>query len=248
MQRRTGPAFTLRMLCAVLLMLASQQQTAQTAESADELPLLDLDAPLRFNFAGSWEKDYARSDNWQDELNRKLRLRQEQAALQRGGIRGGVSPRVSVGNVNLGSGRSRGGNLLELAKLAEYINRPGTLEITQDRNEIRIERRGEAALVCGLGEGPMSTFSSVHGTEICGWDQQQLVFQIILPGDVAIQHRFTAAAEGDELRMVTAISSKGSAPFNLIQTFNRFDAGPDRFDCVLTVSRGRLCSQVSPLE
>ncbi|MCY4265344.1 MAG: hypothetical protein OXE78_10865 [Gammaproteobacteria bacterium] len=231
-----------------LVMIGPSPLAAQPSEAGDDLPVLDLDSPMRLNFAGSWEKDFARSDKWEDELNRNLRLRQEQAAMQRAGIGGGISPRVSVGNMNLGSGNRRGSNLFEMAQLAEYINRPSILEIIQDRNEIRIERRGEAPLVCGLEMGPMSTFSSVHGTEICGWDQQQLVFQITLPGDLSIQHRFTVAAEGNELRMVTAISSRGSAPFNLIQTFNRFKATPNSLNCVLTVSRGRVCSQVTPLE
>lgn len=230
-----------------LLLLCSQQLSAQAPRSEADLPVLDLNTPLRLNYAGSWEKDFARSDKWEDELNRVMRMRQEQAALQRSGIGGGNAPRVSLGNLNLNSSR-RSANLFELAQLAEYINRPNTMEITQDRNEIRIERRGEAPLVCSLEMGPMSTFSSAHGTEICGWDQQQLVFQITLPEDLVIQHRFTVAADGNELRMVTSVSSKGSAPFNLISAFNRFDAGPDNLNCVLTVSRGRVCSQVTPLD
>ena len=46
---------------------------------------------------------------------------------------------------------------------------------------------------------------------------------------------------------MTSISHKGSAPFNLIQAFNRYDAGADNLNCVLTVTRGRMCSQLSPL-
>ncbi|MCG8414319.1 MAG: hypothetical protein MI746_08885 [Pseudomonadales bacterium] len=231
----------------VVLLLGAQQLAAQAPRSEEDLPLLDLNTPLRLNFAGSWEKDFARSDKWEDELNRVLQMRQEQAALQRAGVGGGSAPRVSLGNLNLNSGR-RGANLFELAQLAEYINRQTTMEITQDRNEIRIERRGEAPLVCSLEMGPMSTFSSAHGTEICGWDLQQLVFEITLPEDLVIRHRFSVAADGEELRMVTSVSSKGSAPFNLITAFNRYDAGPDNLNCVLTVSRGRVCSQVTPLD
>ena len=220
---------------------------AQDPRSENDLPVLDLEAPIRLDFSGSWEKDFARSDSWEDELNRVMRMRQEQAALQRAGI-GGSGPRVSVGNLNLSNRSGRGANLFELARLAEYINRQSTMEILQDRNEIRIERQGEAPLICGLDIGPMSTFSSSHGNEICGWDNQQLVFQITLPDELVITHRFTVAADGDQLRMVTSISSKNSTPFNLISAFNRFDAGPDELNCVLTVSRGRVCSQVTPLD
>ena len=219
----------------------------QSNRDEDDLPVLDLDAPLRLDFSGSWEKDFARSDSWEDELNRVMRQRQEQVALQRAGI-GGSGPRVSVGNLNVSNRSGRGANLFELARLAEYINRSSTMEVIQNREEIRIERPGEAPLICGLDFGPMSTFSSAHGIEICGWDNQQLVFEITLPDDLVITHRFTVAAAGDELRMVTSISSKNSTPFNLIQAFNRFDAGPNELNCVLTVSRGRVCSQVTPLD
>ncbi|PCI75063.1 MAG: hypothetical protein COB20_13825, partial [SAR86 cluster bacterium] len=41
-----------------------------SAFSQDSLPQLDLDLPLRLDFSGSWEKDFRRSDNWEDELSR----------------------------------------------------------------------------------------------------------------------------------------------------------------------------------
>jgi hypothetical protein len=51
--------------------------------SAEEkLTILDLDKPLRLDFSGSWEKDFRRSDNWRDELNRTMRIRQEAAQRQ----------------------------------------------------------------------------------------------------------------------------------------------------------------------
>lgn len=228
----------------MLLMVALLWPSGTTAQ--DDLPVLDLDRPLRLDFSGSWEKDFARSDKWEDELNRMLRIRQEQAARQQAGISGGGGPAVSVGNINVGSSR-RGASIIDLARLAEYISRQTTLKITQDRDQIRIERRGEAPLICGLEAGNIATFSSPHGTEICGWDQQQLVFQITLPDELVIRHRFSVAADREELRMVTSISSGDSAPFNLIQAFNRYEAPPDSFDCVLTLTRGRVCSQASEL-
>ena len=63
-----------------LVMIGPSPLAAQPSEAGDDLPVLDLDSPMRLNFAGSWEKDFARSDKWEDELNRNLRLRQEQAA------------------------------------------------------------------------------------------------------------------------------------------------------------------------
>ena len=227
---------------ALIILIALARPLA--AQDSDDLPVLDLNKPLRLDFSGSWEKDFGRSDKWEDELNRMMRIRQEQAALQQSG--GGArssGPAVSVGSINANRNRGGGANIVDLARLAEYLTRQNTLVIRQDRNQVSIERRGEAALTCMLEDGPMETFASAHGAEICGWDGQQLVFQIILPDDLVIRHRFSVAADTTQLRMVTSVSSKGSAPFNLIQAFNRYDAPAEEFNCVLTLSRGRVCSQ-----
>lgn len=219
------------------------------AQDSGALPTLDLDTPIRLNFSGSWEKDFRRSDRWDEELTRMMRIRQEQAARQQSGSgQLGRGPAVSLGNINLNSRPGRSASIVDMARLAEYISRQTTMLIIQDRNEIRIERNGEAPLICSLEDGPLETFSSVHGEEICGWDQQQLVFRITLPEDLQIMHRFTVSSDKSELRMVTSITSRGSAPFNLIQAFNYYDAPADRFNCVQTVSRGRVCSQTSNLD
>ena len=235
--------------CALLIalgLLPLKMVQAQTDRSADSLPLLDLDRPIRLNFAGDWEKDFNRSDRWEEELNRLLTIRQERAAQQRSGVTVRNLPRASLGNLNLNSLGGRGTSIINLARLAEYVSRQTTLHVEQDRNEVRIERRGEAPLICTVDHGLRETFSSEHGKEYCGWDGQQLVFIINLPDQLEISHRFDVAAAGDELRLVTSISHKGSAPFNLIQAFNRYDAGADNLNCVLTVTRGRVCSQVTP--
>lgn len=235
-----GASVFARLLAGAFVALLGGALLAQ-----DDLPSLDLERPLRLDFSGSWEKDFRRSDKWEDELGRMLRIRQEQAARQQAGL-GGSAPAVSVGNINVGGGR-QGANIVDLARLAEYISRQTTLQIHQDRDSIRIERQGEAALVCGTGAALETPFVSVHGRESCGWDGQQLVFQIDLPDALMVRHRLTVAADRNELRMVTSVSSGGSAPFNLIQTFNRYEAPAEDYNCVLTLSRGRVCSQVTPL-
>lgn len=228
------------------LLLASLLFCSPVSLAQDDLPVLDLDRPLRLDFSGSWEKDFGRSDSWQDELGRMLRIRQEQAARQQAGLSSGTGPAVSIGNINLNRG-SGGDSIVDLARLAEYITRQTTMNIIQDRNQIRIERRGEAPLVCGLGDTPGKPFDSIHGSEVCGWENQQLVFVITLPEELVIQHRFSVAADGEQLQMLTSIRSGGGAPFNLRQTFNHFDDPAESFDCVLTLSRGRVCSQNTPL-
>jgi len=231
-----------RCFAALALLLLASGTLAQ-----DDLPFLDLDTPLRLDFSGSWEKDFRRSDTWRDELNRMMRLRQEQAAGQRAGASSGGGPAVSIGNINLNSGR-RGSSIVDMARLAEYISRQTVMTIIQDRNQVRIERDGEAPLVCSLDNGVQDTFSSAHGVETCVWDRTQLVFRISLPDDLEISHRFSVSTDRQLLRMVTSIQSKRSAPFNLIQAFTKYDSPPDDFNCIQTLSRGKVCSKVTPLE
>jgi hypothetical protein len=233
------------------LAIAAFAPTASGAD-ADALQVLDLDQPLRLDFSGFWEKDFRRSDNWQDELNRNLRLRQESAARQSSnpgsGRRVSVPP-ISIGNVNLNRSRGRGANIVDLARLAEYISRQTTLQITQTRDEVRIERRGDSTLVCGTGWDVVTTFASDYGVEACGWDGAQLVFQTMLPGDLVVVHRFSVSADGQLLNLITSVISKGAESFDLIHAFDRYDAPREEFDCDQTLSRGRVCSQAgSPVE
>lgn len=227
--------------------IGQSRQEGQRPQGSGELPFLDLETPLRMDFSGSWEKDFRRSDSWQDELNRMMRIRQEQAGNQRAGARSGGGPAISIGNINLNSGR-RGSSVVDLARLAEYISRQTRLTIIQDRYQVRIERDDEAPLVCGVDHGSQEVFTSVHGSEVCSWENQRLLFVVNLPGDLTITHRFTVSSDRQLLQMVTGIRSKGSAPFNLRQTFNRYDATPDQYNCVQTLSRGNVCSQRNELE
>lgn len=233
-QHRTGSIVALLLLCGVSM---------ASAQNPDELPKLILDQPLRPIFAGAWEKDFQRSDNWETELDRIMRIRQEAIERQRRGS----SSDIPISQLpSGGSGRRRGGaNIVDLARLAEYISRQTTLNISQTRYEVRIEREGDASLICGVEDGAMSSFSSAHGSEICGWDRQQLVFQTRLPDDLIIMHRFNVSSDGQMLSMVISVSSRGSDPFNLRQTFSKYSAPADEFDCTQTISRGRTCSQSS---
>lgn len=231
----------------IMLQAAQAQAQAQTqTQTQDRLPQLVFELPLRLNFAGSWEKDFRRSDNWEDELSRTLRIRQQAVARQQtapGSTRFPSAPSVSIANVTLPRSRQRGANIIDLARLAEYISRQNTMEIVQTREDIRIERRGEAALVCGTEYALQEIFANQEGVEVCRWDGQQLVFQMVLPDDLTITHRFTVSSNNQVLNVLTSVYSKGGDPFNLIQVFNRYQAPRDEFNCVQTLSRGQVCNQ-----
>ena len=192
--------------------------------------------PLRPNFAGSWEKDFARSDKWDEELQRMIdQLNREMQRSQ------------GRGDSGAGFSGARGaGNLISHARLAELITRQTTMRITQTDAEVRIERQGDAALICSTLNSDANSFESAHGQEYCGWDRQQLVFQIILADGVYIEHRFSVDPSGDSLSMLTSVSSRNSLPFNLITFYNSYDAPEDGIHCVQTLRRGRVCSAKSP--
>lgn len=228
-----------------LALLASGVMTGVFAQTSDDLPKLDLDQTLRPIFAGSWEKDFQRSDNWETELERVLLMRREAMERQRRGSSGDIGISQRATNIGSSGGRRGGASVIELARLAEYISRQTTITITQNKFEVRIEREGDATLICSIEDDAMSSFSSAYGSEICGWDRNQLVFQTRLPDDLIILHRFNVASDRQHLSMLISITSRGGEPFNLRQTYNRYDAPDDEYNCTQTLSRGRVCSQTS---
>lgn len=196
--------------------------------------------PLRPDFSGSWEKDFARSDRWEEEVQRTIDQLNREAQMQQ---------RRSDGSaIGMNSPRRGAGNVIANARLAELISRQTTMRITQTGDEVRIERQGDAALVCSTANNVEDTFTSAHGTEYCGWDRLQLVFEIVLSAGVLITHRFSVDTDGQTLSMLTTVTDRNSVPFNLIQFYNKYDAPEDNYDCVQTLSRGLVCSPLKTPE
>ena len=108
----------------------------------------------------------------------------------------------------------------------------------------------------GFWSGVRKNFEDITGN--CGYpeyswgsddelDRQQLVFEIALPDGLYIVHRLSISSDSQRLRFITSISSNGSAPFNLVQAFNKYQAPIDEFVCTQTVTRGRSCRLQNPL-
>ena len=211
----------------------------QAAQAAEDPIANGRKGPLRPDFSGSWEKDFARSDRWEEELQRTID--QINRELERAQGRG------DAGGLGMSSPRRGAGNLIAHARLAEMITRQTTLRIVQNDSEVRIERQGDSALICSTAaNADLDSFSSPHGSEYCGWDRQQLVFQISLTDGVLIEHRFSVDPGGESLSMMTRVGSRNSLSFNLITFYNAYDAPEDAIHCVQTLSRGRVCSALGP--
>jgi len=193
------------------------------------------------DFSGSWELDYSQSDNIQvklDALVRELR-RQAERRSQGGGNQGAMV----VG----GSGANSGPSIIGLAQMAELITRSPLLEIEQSEHRVKIKRDENFALNCEFYPGQYHTVQTPLGSEICGWNAHQLVFKILLPEGLTIQHVMTVGASGQNLNIATTvISDQVSYPFTLNRVYHHFVPGSSGYTCKMTLTRGRVCTTETP--
>jgi hypothetical protein len=116
------------------------------------------------------------------------------------------------------------------------------MRIYQTTDEIKVEKEGDADLICSTWGDAGTSFTSEFGSEVCGWDGEQLVFRIRLPEGVEILHRFSVSDDREWLNMATSVSNSGADPFTLIQFFRRYEAPGEDFSCIQTITRGNSCS------
>ena len=201
---------------------------------------VDLDVDV--DFSGAWELDYSQSDNIQarfDTMMRELRHQAERRA--RGGTNQG--PVISSGS---GGGIS-GESILGLAQMAELVTRSQLLDIKQDDHTVQVKREENFALDCEFYAGQLHSVQTPLGSEVCGWDDHQLVFRVILPEGLTIQHRLTLGPQGQRLNIAsTVFSSQVSYPFTLNRVYNRYDPDSGGIRCKQTISRGRVCTTEAP--
>ena len=191
------------------------------------------------DFSGAWEVDYSQSENIRESLDVLLRELQRQAERQaRGMQQGGGSL-----SVNANSGAS----LYALARMAEIVTEPQLLDISQSETEITVKREGSFALQCEFHAGKLHTLESSLGSEICGWDDHQLVFQIFLPDGLAIYHRMTLEPQGERLQIATTLrSSQVSWPFTIDRVYRRYDPNSTGIRCKQTLTKGKVCTTERP--
>jgi hypothetical protein len=194
------------------------------------------------DFAGSWEMDYGQSDNIQTKLDTLVReLRRD--AERRSRSAGGMNQAPGSGMVIGSSGANSGASIIGLAQMSELITRSPLLRIKQDDERISVKREETFALSCEFHSGDFHTVETPFGTETCGWNAHQLVFRILLPEGLSIQHVLTLGPEGERLNIATTVvSDQVSYPFTLNRVYNRFVPGNSGFRCTQTLTRGRVCT------
>lgn len=203
----------------------------------------ELRAAKPQDFSGHWEVDYARSETVQSQFNTLVRKLQQDMArrAKASGERGaGIM-------INGGSGSAQ--SIYGLAQMAELITEPSLLTIEQTESEIRIERENSFALVCDLTRPQPVINETPFGTESCGWDGHQLLFSILLPEGLFVQHRMTKSAAYDLIVVATTVdSAEVSQPFTISKVFGRYDPSAVGFHCKDTLSKGRVCTTERPAE
>ncbi len=206
--------------------------TTPTREQAAPTPLVS-------DFSGYWEMDYGRSDN----VDQKLRsLYREWRRLMERRARG--DQRAAVMAAQIDNSNFRG--VVDVARLADMITDSQVLEIEQDDTAIEIQRENNFTLTCVFKDGRPDLVVDELGAEICGWDAHQLVFRILLPDSLDIQHRLSLSDDGDRLHIATRVDSRSSAPFTLNRFYFRFEPLPENYECEYTLSRGNVCQTGSP--
>ncbi len=220
----------LRMSFTVVLLLLLAACSQQPVIS-DEMSRFEGSMPA--NFSGSWQRNYARDDEvnavLRDAYNRLIRTLPDQRRPAGSGVDPSASKQMD--------------SLLALARLAELITRPDVLTISQTGHEISIARKDDFAMLCAFFDGVAKAVENDNGTEICGWDGRQLVSSLVLQGGLQVTHRFTISTDGQQMRVVTTVSSTTSRmPFTLRRFYSKFERPTSGFNCIETFSMKRVCS------
>lgn len=231
-------------LCHLTLLLVLAALLCACSSPAPKKAVLQGNNAQAVNFSGSWEMDYGQSDNTQqkldsvvNELNREAQRRaQAQAAgMQQGPVGGGMV----IGNAGANSSSS----ILGMVRMADLITQSPLLEITQDAHKVRVQREQDFDLTCEFYPGELHQVETPFGTEICGWNGHQLVFKLLLPDGLSIQHVMTMGAAGQKLNIATTVvSDQVSFPFLLNRVYNRFVPGQSGYKCEVTLTRGTVCT------
>ena len=194
---------------------------------------MHVDEGMPVDLSGSWERDYARGDDVNGVLRQAYyELARTSPDRQFSRDPGPVQPsRKDIVAVTA------------LAQFAELITRMDWMTISQTDHEIQIDREDDFSLLCAFYNGTAKKTESDYGAEICGWDGEQLVSNLLLRDGLQVTNRYTISEDRRHLRVVTTVASSTSrVPFTLRRFYTKFDRQPPDFNCVETLSMKRVCS------
>lgn len=227
-RRAQGRRTAMPVLLVPLLMLAGCSTAPEPVE---------MDAPDAVDMSGHWEKNYSRSDDFNARFNLFLFDLQRSSTPSAGR---GVNETLGSGGVGGGSRES----VIGLARLTEEITRMPLLEIEQSEDIIHIHRDGTFALRCEHHGRPFVRMGNPFGSEICGWNGEQLIFQMDLEGGLGIRHQVTLGPEQRQLNITTTVSSSAvSRSITVSNYYERYRPQEADFDCIYTLTRNNVCTR-----
>jgi hypothetical protein len=230
---------SIRPVLALLLACLALLACSQSQDKPRPLPSNNV---ARADFSGFWELNYGQSDNIQVELDAMVRdLRKQMDRRGQPGMNQGA-----MYNVGGGGTANSGASIIGLAQMADLITQSQLMEITQNEHDIKVKREGDFALTCEFYLGQFHTVETPLGKEVCGWNAHQLVFRILLPEGLSIQHVLTVGADRQKLNIATTVvSDQVSTPFVLNRVYERYEPQDEGYSCKMTISKGRVCTTES---
>ncbi len=229
----------LRLACLLCLCLVG---CASEPEKSKPVPNRTDHAP---DFSGFWELDYAQSDNIQVKLNSLVR---DVKKVNRSRAQGGAYQQAGGGMLMGGPGSTNSGaSVLGLAQMADLVTQSQLMDIIQDEHKIKVKREGDFALSCEFYLGQYHTVETPLGKEICGWQRHQMIFKMVLPEGLIIQHILSLGPEGQWLNVATTVTSdRVTSPFTVNRVYARYEPQDNGYSCKMTISRGRVCTTEAP--
>lgn len=197
---------------------------------ADGTPTAGPGGPAARDFSGHWEKNYQLSDDFGARL--ALYVADIQRRYHAPSARGDFGANTSNAAIN------------GLARFTEELTRMPTLAIRQNGSGVNVEREQDFTLRCDYGmEGAVSS-RNAFGVDACGWNGQRLIFTMQLAGGLSISHQFSLSADGEMLDLTTTVASDAvAAPLTVRNLYRRYTPPPDPYNCILTLTRSRVCNQ-----
>lgn len=197
-------------------------------------------APVRSgelrDFSGHWEKNYQLSDDF------NLRFSLYAADIRR------LIARMNQGDVEalpMLRGRGLSADAINgLARFAEELTRMPLLTIEQDATRIEIERQDDFTLRCLYADLQFVRGSNAFGSDLCGWTDERLQFQMVLGGGLTIAHQFSLSPDASMLNVTTTVSSDDVAvPLVISNYYQRYTPPEEDYNCLLTLTRNTVCTQ-----
>ncbi len=220
----------LALATALAALMLDSCQSAEPSRINEEVEFNVVD------MSGNWEKDYQLSDDFQTEFNLYMSDIQRTYRQQTDGLNRGTT---------FGGGPSVGGSMetiVGLARFTEEITRMPLLQIEQDRARIRIDREDDFALFCEFFSRQTAVTETPFGIEQCGWNGEQLLFQLDLQDGLRIFYQVTLAPNGRQLNITTTVTSAlVSSPMTISNYYRRYDIPESDVDCILTLTRNNVC-------